>query len=130
VAVACLEDDASQIMLNWKRLKQICSRQVLAALADISHHWTIYISVFCQMPSGEQYAKSTEFTTTGMYLVANLADAIEATHADLVAQANPNHVIGSGWIAIPDRVELTEAQANAVFARMGAWNPRQYQEAS
>ncbi|WP_438279665.1 hypothetical protein [Pseudomonas alabamensis] len=129
-AVANVEPRDQQIMINWKRCTQIRSVPVANALCDIAHHWTIYISVFCQMPSGEQYAKSTEFTTTGMYLVAHLADAIEATHAELVAQANPNHVIGSGWIAIPDRVELTEAQANAVFARMGAWNPRQYQEAS
>lgn len=120
-AVANVEPRDQQIMINWKHCTQIRSIPVANALCDVAHHWTIYISVFCQMPDGQQYSKSTEFTTIGMHLVAKLDNTIEAAHAELVAQANPNHVIGSGWIAIPDQVSLEEAQANRIFKAMGAW---------
>jgi hypothetical protein len=120
-AVACIEPGNQQVMISWKHCRQIRSIPVANALCDIAHRWTVYISVFCQMPDGTQYSKSTEFSTVGMHLVASLDDTMEARHAELVAQANPNHTIGSGWIAIPDEVSLDEAQANRVFKAMGAW---------
>lgn len=120
-AVANVEPGDIQIMVNWKTCKQICSLPVADALCDLAHHWSVYIAVFCQEPSGAQYSKGTEFTTNGMHLVANLEPLMLEKHAEICASANPKHVIGSGWIAIPDQIALTEAQANAVFSAMGVW---------
>lgn len=120
-AVVNVESPDRQIMLNWKNLKQIVTRPVANALCDIPHRWTIYMSVFCQQPDGSQYSKSTEFSPVGVHLVANLEQLIISKHGELVASSNQKHVIGSGWIAIPDEVSLTEAQANAVFTAMGVW---------
>lgn len=120
-AVANVEPGDVQVMVNWKTCKQIRSRPVADALCDLAHIWTVYIAVFCQEPSGAQYSKGTEFTTAGMHLVANLEQLMIEKHAAICASANPKHVIGSGWLAIPDRVTLTEAEANAVFTAMGVW---------
>lgn len=120
-AVANVEPGDIQIMVNWKTCKQICSLPVANALCDIAHRWTIYIAVFCQEPGGAQYSKATEFTTAGPHLVANLEALMIEKHAEVCASANQKHVIGSGWIAVPDQISLTEPQANAVFAAMGVW---------
>ena len=47
---------------------------------------------------------------------------IEATYTDLRATANPNHLVASGWIAIPTDITLDEAEAAKIFAAVGAWN--------
>lgn len=120
-AVANVEPGDVQVMVNWKTCKQIRSRPVADALCDLSHTWTVYIAVFCQDERGAQYSKATEFTTEGVHLVASLESLMVEQHAAVCASANPKHVIGSGWLAIPGRVELTEAQANAVFTAMGVW---------
>ena len=82
------------------------------------------MSVFCQQPDGSQYSKSTEFSPVGVHLVANLEQLMIEKHAELVAASNPNHMIGSGWLAIPDDVTLTEVEANRVFTAMGVWRQR------
>lgn len=120
--VANLEPPDRQVMLHWKNCTQIRTEAVANALCDIAHRWTIYISVFCETPAGEQYSKSIQFTTEGVHLVINLAEHMEQHHAELCASADPSHIIGSGWISIPDAIDLTEEQANKVFKAMGAWS--------
>lgn len=120
-AVANVEPGDIQVMVNWKTCRQIRSVPVANALCDIAHRWTVYIAVFCQEPSGAQYSKAAEFTTSGMHLVANLEQLMIERHAEVCASANQKYVVGSGWIAIPDDVAITEAQANAVFTAMGVW---------
>lgn len=124
-AIANIVPGNVQVAIDWKHRKQIRSVPVANALCNITHPWTIYISVFCQKPDGSQYSKSIEFSPVGVHLVASLAETMESSHAELVAQANPNHVIGSGWLAIPDNITLDEAQANLVFSAMGAWQQKQ-----
>lgn len=119
--VANVEPRNQQVMLHWKSCQQIRSVEVANALCDIPHRWTIYISVFCERQDGELYSKSIQFTTEHMHLVASLDSTIEEHHAKLCAGANPLHIIGSGWLALPDAIDLTEDQANKVFKAMGAW---------
>jgi hypothetical protein len=109
-------------MLNWKNCKQIRSLPVVDALCDIAHRWTVHIAVFCQEPNGAQYSKATEFTTDGVYLLSSLEALMIEKHAEICASANQKHVIGSGWIAVPDVVTLTETEANAIFLAMGVWD--------
>lgn len=120
--VANVEPRDQQVMLHWKNCTQIRSVEVANALCEIAHTWTIYVSVFCQMPDGQQYAKSLQFTTKGMHKVAALDGLIEQHHAEVCASANKAHIIGSGWLAIPEAIDLTEEQANKVFKAMGAWD--------
>lgn len=75
----------------------------------------------CQKPNGEQYCKSVEVAPQGNYLASHLTDVIEATYTELRTQANPNHLVASGWIAIPTDTTLDEQQAAKVFAAAGAW---------
>lgn len=120
-AVVDVEPPDRQVMLNWKNCKQIRSLPVVDALCDIAHRWTVHIAVFCQEPSGAQYSKATEFTTERVHRLEQLEQMMIERHAEICASANQKHVIGSGWIAIPDDVTLSEAEANAVFTAMGVW---------
>ena len=47
---------------------------------------------------------------------------IEQTYRAQLATCNPQHLVASGWIAIPDDVSMTEQQAAAVFEACGAWD--------
>lgn len=122
VAVVNIDPSGRQGLISWKSCKNICSRQVVDAVCDIPHRWTIYLSVMCQKPNGEQYCKSVEVAPQGNYLASHLTDVIESTYSDLRAQANKNHLVASGWIAIPADTTLDEAQAAKVFTAVGAWN--------
>ena len=122
VAVVNIDPSGQQCLVNWKSCSRIRSRQIVDAVCDIPHRWTIYLSVMCQKTNGEQYCKSVEVAPQGNYLVSHLTDVIEATYRDLRAQANPGHMFASGWIAIPTDTTLDEAQAAKVFATVGAWN--------
>ncbi|WP_449432315.1 hypothetical protein [Pseudomonas putida] len=121
-AVVNIDPSGQQVLVNWKNLKQICVRQVVDAVCDLPHRWTIYLSVMCQKPNGEQYCKSVEVAPQGNYKAEHITDVIEKTYLDLRAQANPNHMVAAGWIAIPTNTTLDEAQAAKVFAAVGAWN--------
>ncbi|MEX5343757.1 hypothetical protein [Pseudomonas sp. I2] len=121
-AVVNIDPSGQQVLINWKNLKQIRVRQVVDAVCDIPHRWTIYLSVMCIGAGGEEYCKSIEVAPQGNYLASHLTDVIEATYTDLRGQCNPNHAVASGWIAIPADMTLDEAQAAKVFKAVGAWN--------
>lgn len=121
VAVVNIDPSGQQVLVNWKNCSRIRSRQIVDAVCDIPHRWTIYLSVMCVGTGGEQYCKSIEVAPLGNYLASHLTDVIEATYTDLRAQCNPQHVMASGWIAIPADLTLEEAQAAAVFEAVGAW---------
>ncbi|MNJ69933.1 hypothetical protein D3C77_663410 [compost metagenome] len=117
-----IDPSGQQCLVNWKNCSRIRNRQVVDAVCDIPHRWTIYLSVMCQKGNGEQYCKSVEVAPQGNYLAAHLTDVIEATYTDLRAQCNQQHVVAAGWIAIPTDLTLEEAQAAKVFATVGAWS--------
>lgn len=126
VAVVNLDPDHRQGLMNWRTAANIApSKQISSAVCDHAHRWSIYISAFCRDQSGLRYSKSVEVAPQGIYLAAQLSDVIEACYRGLLAECNPKHLIGSGWIAIPDAVELDEAQAERVFSAAGAWAQQQ-----
>jgi hypothetical protein len=122
VAVVCVETTERQGLINWKNCKSIKPSPTIAnAVCDIAHRWTILVGVMCEAPDGSQYLRSEEASPQGMYLAAHLSDVIAKVHDDFRATANPNHVVSSGWLAIPYEAEVTEAQAAKVFAAVGGW---------
>ena len=123
VAVVNINPSGRQGMINWKNCKNIPPGQRIAdAVCDIPHRWTIYLSALCIDQTGQRYSKSVEIAPQGNYLAEHLTDAIEATYKDLIADCNPNHVVASGWIAIPAAVSLEEEQAARVFDAVGCWS--------
>jgi hypothetical protein len=66
--------------------------------------------------------KSEEISTQGVYLAAHLTDVIEQTYKALVSSCNQAHLVGSGWLAIPDDVTIDEAQAYKLFEAVGGWD--------
>ncbi|ANP62353.1 TPA: hypothetical protein SH495_000265 [Pseudomonas aeruginosa] len=123
VAVVNLDPSCHQGLINWKNCKNIPPGQQIAdAICDIAHHWTIYLGALCSDQLGNRYIKAVEIAPQGIYLVKDLADAIEHSYLALRNDCNPNHLIGSGWIAIPSAVSLDEDQAARVFDAVGAWS--------
>jgi len=122
VAVVCIETTERQGLISWKNCKSIGPSQAIAdAVCDIAHRWTIVVGVMCQAPDGSQYLRSEEASPQGVYLASQLSDVIAKVHDDFLATANPNQVVSSGWLAVPDQIEITEAQAAKVFAAVGGW---------
>jgi len=57
-----------------------------------------------------------------IYKVERLTDAIEHSYVELRNSANPNHLVASGWIAVPEEISMDEAQAAKLFYAAGAWH--------
>lgn len=122
VAVVNIDPSGRQGLINWKNAKAIATGRAIAdAVCDIAHPWCIYVSALCIDQRGQRYIKSLEVVPQGMYLAAQLTDVIEAYYRDVINGCNPLHVVGSGWIAIPNNVSLEEAQAANIFNAVGAW---------
>lgn len=122
VAVVNIDPSGRQGLINWKNAKSIATGRAIAdAVCDIAHSWCIYISALCIDQRGQRYIKSLEVVPQGMYLAAQLTDVIEAYCREVINGCNPTHVVGSGWIAIPNNVSLDEAQAANIFNAVGAW---------
>lgn len=122
VCVVNIDPCGRQWMFNWKTAKVIRSRQIVDAIFDVSHRWTIYISCMCIRQDGSEYLKSIEIAPVGMYLAGQLTLVIEHYYTELRYSCNPKHLVAYGWIAMPAAVSLEEALAAKVFAAAGAWN--------
>lgn len=122
VAVVNIDPSGLQMLVNWKNCKKITSHRVASAIFEVAHTWTIYISAMCIDQRGGEYVKSVEIAPQGMYKVDQLADAIEHCYLELRSSCNQQHLVASGWIAIPTVVSLDEPQAAMLFTKAGAWN--------
>jgi hypothetical protein len=122
LAVVNIDPSGSQIMANWKSCRQIRSLAIANAIFDFSYRWTIYIGAMCRDERGAEYIKSVEISPEGIYKVERLTDAIEHYYLELRNSANPNHLVASGWIAIPDEISMDESQAAKLFYAAGAWH--------
>jgi hypothetical protein len=122
VAVINIDPRGEQIMANWKSGRQIRSLAIANALFDFSYRWTIYISAMCRDERGVEYVKSVEISPEGIYKVERLTDAIEHYYLELRNSCNLNHLVASGWIAVPAEVSLEEAQAAKLFYAAGVWH--------
>lgn len=122
VAVVNIDPSGRQGLINWKNCKSIASGRTIAdAVCDFAHHWCIYVSALCIDQFGQRYIKSQEVAPQGVYLAAQLTDVIETFYREVINGCNPQHVVGSAWIAIPNDVSLDEAQAARIYDAVGAW---------
>ncbi|WP_434456546.1 hypothetical protein JQR85_13735 [Stutzerimonas urumqiensis] len=123
VAVVNIDPEGRQGLVDWKTCKNIApSRQIAEAVCDIAHRWVIYIGAFCVDHQGRRYLKSTEIAPVGIYKSDSLAGVLEEHYRALVAGCNPQHIVGSGWIANPGGISLDEEQAYRIFDACGAWH--------
>ena len=126
VSVVNIEPEGRQGLVDWKTCKNIApSRQIADAVCDIAHRWVIYIGAFCIDDQGNRYMKSIEIAPDGIYRSDSLAEVLEHCYRELLAGCNPNHLIGSGWIAMPGGTSLDEAQAARIFDACGGWPVKQ-----
>jgi hypothetical protein len=91
-------------------------------ICDVAHRWSICLGAFCVDEYGRKYLKSLEFEPNGIYKSDSLAGVMKHFHAELLDGCNSKHVVGKGWIAIPDSVSLTEEQAFQIFEACGGWS--------
>ncbi|MCY1376454.1 hypothetical protein D9M69_639440 [compost metagenome] len=122
VAVVNIDPSGRQGLVNWKTARSIAPGHAIAgAVCDIAHHWCIYVSALCIDQRGERYIKSLEVAPQGVYLAGQLTGVIEAYYRQVIDGCNPQHVVGSAWIAIPTNTTLDEAQAARIYDACGAW---------
>ena len=123
MAVVNIDPEGRQGLIDWKTCRSIRPGPLIAeAICDIAHTWVIYLAAFCLDGQGNRYVKASEIAPQGIYKSDHLADVIKAHYIDLLGTCNPNHVIGSGWIANPSAVSLDEEQAYRIFEACGAWS--------
>lgn len=128
VCVVNIDPSNRQGLMSYKSLKNVRHSRVMAnAICDYAHAWVIYIGAFCIDWQGNRYLKSTEIAPVGRYKSDDLADVIEHHYRELINGCNPMQTVGSGWIANPCDVSLTEAQAFAVFEAAGGWSDENVQ---
>lgn len=124
VCVVNIDPSNRQGLMSWNTLKNVRHSQVMAnAICDYAHQWSIYIGAFCVDAQGNRYLKSVEVAPVARYKSESLADVIEHHYKALVKECNATHVVGSGWIAFPYAIELSESNAYAVFEAAGGWSP-------
>lgn len=123
VCVVNIDPAGRQGLMSWKSLKNVRHSQVVAnAVCDYAHQWVIYIGAFCVDHNGDRYLKSVEVAPVSRYKAGSLEEVIEHHYRELVSECNATHVVGSGWIALPYAIELSEAQAYTVFDAAGGWS--------
>lgn len=123
VCVVSIDPANRQGLMSWKSHKNVRHSQVMAnAVCDYAHQWVIYIGAFCVDQKGDRYLKSVEVAPVARYKSSSLEEVIEHHYRELVSECNATHVVGSGWIALPYAIELSEEQAYAVFDAAGGWS--------
>ncbi|WP_085696313.1 hypothetical protein [Pseudomonas sp. B26(2017)] len=126
-AVVAIDPSGRQVMIDWRKCRQIRNVTIANALCDIPHRWTIYIAAFGINELGDRYMKSKEIQPVGMYRTDSLNDVIEHFYDELRDGSNPNHHVAMGWLAVPALVEIEESQASAVFEAAGVWRQQKIQ---
>lgn len=123
VCVVNIDPANRQGLMSRKSLKNVRHSQAMAnAVCDYAHQWVIYIGAFCIYQNGDRYLKSVEVAPVARYKSSSLDEVIEHHYRELVSECNATHVVGSGWIALPYAIELSEEQAYAVFDAAGGWS--------
>lgn len=123
VCVVNIDPANRQGLMSWKSLKNVRHSPTMAnAVCDYAHQWVIYIGAFCIDQNGDRYLKSVEVAPVARYKSESLADVIDHHYRALISECNATQVRGSGWIALPYAIEMSEEQAYAVFEAAGGWN--------
>lgn len=91
VVVVNIDPSGKQGLGNWKNCKSITSRQIVDAVCDIPHHWTIYIAGLCVGQGGEEYIKSLEVSPDRIHMAEKLTDVIQLFYKQVSDECNPNH---------------------------------------
>lgn len=93
------------------------SPRVANALLDLSHKWTIYIAVFMRLESGKITYKPVELYIDNQYKFNDLEEVIRSEYSKLIDSCNSLRIIGSGFIANPNQIQLTENKAAILFEK-------------
>jgi hypothetical protein len=116
------QQEPRQFLMDHSSAQRIRGGKMIAeAICDIAHRWVIYFGAFCIDQFGKRYIKAVEIAPQGIYKSDSLTEVIGEHYEALIDGCNPKHRIGSGWIANPSGVSLTEQQAARIFEAAGAW---------
>lgn len=123
VCVVNIDPAGRQGLMSWKSLKNVRHTPAMAAaVCDYAHAWVIYIGAMCVDNHGVRYLKGTEIQPVGRHRSDALSGVIEQHYRKLMSECNTAHIVGSGWIANPSGVSLSEAQAYGIFEAAGGWS--------
>lgn len=115
------QHDSKCILVSLKTGDMIpIGRELQGAIADVAHDWTIYCAAMGRRQDGEEYMKGSLVEAPRCYQ-HQISDQLEQIHRQIIADLNPNHLCGAGWIACPYGADITEEQAGQLFEKLGGW---------
>jgi len=128
--VATVTDMPGVRVMSARSLAPIRSTPAVSGfLANVKHRWVIQYAACCVDGSGQRYIKAEELVCHNPLLMRGIDDSgddLPNLLADLVEEicesANPNHLVGAGWMASPVGVSYSEAEAFRVFDALGVWD--------
>ncbi len=110
-------------MVHSRTGKQLrADPNLIAAVENVPHKWTVLIAALCLKPDGEEYMKSEQISVPHVIYQRDIADALTDMHMNLCKSCNPNHLVGAAWMANPKGEDIDEAAAGKVFESLGGWS--------
>ena len=96
---------------------------LVKAVTEIPFKWSVYCAVMGRTETGQEYTKAFQVVTETACTQYNLANQLNQLHQDFVKdEISPRHIVNVGWLADPHGNEWDEAQAEAIFRKMGAFD--------
>lgn len=109
--------------VNLKSGNIIKPSMVLArAISEVPYQWTVLMSVMGRDWQGKPYYKDEMIQMAVRYKQSSLVEYLNEQHQSLIKGFNKNDMVAAGWIAIPDKAEISPGLADKIYTNMGVWD--------
>lgn len=98
-------------VVHAKTKKPVTLTQVIyRAFHTVQYDWTVYTVVLLENSLGERYASIRECSPERRCYKEDIADMLNESHLEHIKSTKKADRVSTGWIGLPKRVELTEAE--------------------
>lgn len=97
------------------------SRSLARALAEAPHIWTVLMSVMWRDEAGRERYEHELLTTAVRYRQASLVEFLNEQHQRLFTRVGDVELVGAGWIAIPEKTDISGTYADGIYSQLGIW---------
>lgn len=110
-----------RLMHRRKQVFVRCTELMADSISDCQFKWSVFCAITCRRQDGQQYMQSEAYNFTQPYRQSFICGYLNERHKELLHETNPAHRAGAGWIACPNGVEISEAEAAEILTKAGAW---------
>ena len=99
------------LIIHAKTKRKVALTDVIyRAFHTVQYDWTVYTVVLLENSIGERYASIRECSPERRCYKEDIADTLNESHIEHIKSTKKADRVSTGWIGIPKRVELTEAE--------------------